>query len=69
MVRQWEDAMPTLRLSRTINRPASAVFGVIADVANLAKWNPTITAARRISDGAARNGRVAEALVTAYREG
>ena len=32
------------------------MFRVIADVANLAKWNPTITASRQLSDGAVGNG-------------
>src|SRR5262249_49321304 len=43
--------MPTLKLSQTIDRPASAVFAVIVDVANLARWNPTIKSARKLSEG------------------
>lgn len=43
--------MPTLKLSQTIDRPVGDVFRVIVDVGNLAQWNPTITAARRLSEG------------------
>src|SRR5262245_42924539 len=48
--------MPILRLSQTIDRPPAEVFLAIADVANLAKWNPTITGSRKVSDGPARSG-------------
>ncbi len=58
--------MPTLRLSQTISRPPSEVFRVIADVANLAKWNPTITAARQISQGAVGNGTQFEMTVRGF---
>jgi hypothetical protein len=58
--------MPTLTLSQTINRPARDVFDVLADVANLAKWNPTITAARKISPGEARDGTEFEMTVRGF---
>jgi uncharacterized protein YndB with AHSA1/START domain len=58
--------MPTLRLSQTINRPTSDVFRVIADVANLARWNPTITAARQLSQGAVGNGTSFEMTVRGF---
>jgi len=48
--------MPILRLSQTIDRPPAEVFLAIADVANLATWNPTITGSRKVSDGPARSG-------------
>src|SRR5262249_25564429 len=50
-ISEAEASMPTLKLSQTIDRPASEVFAVILDVANLAKWNPTIRSARKISGG------------------
>jgi uncharacterized protein YndB with AHSA1/START domain len=43
--------MPLLKLSQVIDRPVPQVFAVIADVANLAKWNPTIKSARKTSAG------------------
>jgi hypothetical protein len=43
--------MPILKLSQVIDRPAADVFAVIADVANIAKWNPTIKSARKVSQG------------------
>jgi hypothetical protein len=43
--------MPLLKLSQVIDRPAAQVFAVIADVANIAKWNPTIKSARKTSAG------------------
>ena len=58
--------MPTLRLSQTIERPASDVFGVLVDVANIAKWNPTVTASRQLSAGAARNGTQFEMTVRGF---
>jgi len=48
--------MPMLKLSQVIDRPVEDVFAVIADVANLAKWNPTIKSARKISEGEPREG-------------
>jgi len=48
--------MAILRLSQTIDRLPAEVFSVIAEVANLAKWNPTITGSRKVSDGPARSG-------------
>src|SRR5262245_42377243 len=58
--------MPTLTLSQTINRPARDVFDVIADVASLAKWNPTITAARQVSLGQPTNGTEFEMTVRGF---
>ena len=58
--------MPTLKLSQTIDRPVGDVFHVIADVGNLAKWNPTITAARRLSEGAVGNGTPFEMTVRGF---
>ena len=58
--------MPTLKLSQTIDRPAADVFSVIADVSNLAKWNPTITASRQLSDGAVGNGTQFEMSVRGF---
>jgi hypothetical protein len=43
--------MPLIKLSQVIDRPAHEMFEVIADVANLAKWNPTIKSARKLSEG------------------
>jgi uncharacterized protein YndB with AHSA1/START domain len=51
-----EAHMPTLKLSQIIERPASDVFSVIVDVANLARWNPTIKSARKVSDGEPAEG-------------
>jgi hypothetical protein len=48
--------MPVLKLSQIIDRPAAQVFGVIADVANLAKWNPTIKSASKTSPGESGEG-------------
>jgi len=48
--------MPTIRLSQVIDRPAHEVFRVIADVARLAEWNPTIKSARKVSDGPTGEG-------------
>ena len=48
--------MPTFKLSQTIERPASDVFAAIVDVANLAKWNPTIKSSRKLSEGAPAEG-------------
>src|SRR5262245_2237311 len=48
--------MALIKLSQVIDRPAREVFAVIADVANLAKWNPTIKSARKLSDGPAGEG-------------
>src|SRR5215471_20121942 len=58
--------MPTLRLSQTINRPGGDVFSVIADVANLAKWNPTITGSKKVTDGAPRTGTQFEMTVRGF---
>jgi len=58
--------MPTLKLSQTINRPAADVFSVIADVANLVKWNPTITGSRKVSEGAARTGTQFEMTIRGF---
>jgi len=43
--------MAVLKLSQVIDRPVHEVFQAIADVANLAAWNPTIKSARKLSDG------------------
>ena len=48
--------MPIIRISQVIDRPARDVFEVIADVANLARWNPTIKSARKLSDGPVGEG-------------
>ena len=48
--------MPIIKLSQVIDRPADQVFRVIADVAKLAEWNPTIKSARKLSDGPAGEG-------------
>src|SRR5262245_9051495 len=48
--------MPTINLSQVIDRPAHEVFRVIADVAKLAEWNPTIKSARKLSDGPVGEG-------------
>jgi len=48
--------MPIIKLSQVIDRPAHEVFRVIADVAKLAEWNPTIKSARKLSDGPASEG-------------
>jgi hypothetical protein len=48
--------MPLIRLSQVIDRPVHEVFRVIADVANLAAWNPTIKSARKLSDGPVGEG-------------
>ena len=45
-----------MKLSQVIDRPPTEVFAVIADVANLARWNPTIKSARKISDGPSGEG-------------
>ena len=58
--------MPTLKLSQTIDRPAAEVFAVIADVAKLATWNPTIKGARQISDGAPGEGTRFEMTVQGF---
>ena len=48
--------MPTLTLSQIIDRPVAEVFDAIADVDNLAKWNPTIKGSRKLSEGPVGNG-------------
>jgi uncharacterized protein YndB with AHSA1/START domain len=48
--------MPVIKLSQVIDRPADDVFRVLADVSNLAAWNPTIKSARKLSDGPAGEG-------------
>jgi len=48
--------MPIIKLSQVIDRPAHEVFRVIADVAKLAEWNPTIKSARKLSDGPVGEG-------------
>ena len=58
--------MPTLRLSQTIDRPVGDVFRVLTDVAHLATWNPTITASRQVSPGAAANGTAFEMTVRGF---
>ena len=58
--------MPTLRLSQTIDRPAGDVFRVLTDVANIAKWNPTVAASRMVSEGTARTGTQFEMTVRGF---
>src|SRR5262245_41313466 len=48
--------MPLIKLSQVIDRSVADVFAVIADVANLATWNPTIKSARRLSGGPVGEG-------------
>jgi uncharacterized protein YndB with AHSA1/START domain len=43
--------MPVLSATQVIQRPIDEVFATVADAANFHKWNPTITSARRLSEG------------------
>jgi uncharacterized protein YndB with AHSA1/START domain len=45
-----------LTRTQTIDRPVEDVFGVVADAANFAAWNPTIKASRRLDAGELGNG-------------
>src|SRR5215469_6151989 len=58
--------MPLFRLSQAIDRPAHDVFRVLADVANLAKWNPTIKSARKLSDGPPGEGTRFEMVIDGF---
>jgi hypothetical protein len=43
--------MPVIRLTQVIHRPVDEVFGVVVDVADFPRWNPTTKTARRLSEG------------------
>jgi uncharacterized protein YndB with AHSA1/START domain len=45
-----------LRRTQVIDKPVEAVFGVVADGGNFARWNPTVRASRRLDDGEVGNG-------------
>ncbi len=48
--------MPTFKLTQVINKPVDEVFKTVIDIADFPKWNPTVTEARKISEGETREG-------------
>ncbi|MDH3729824.1 MAG: SRPBCC family protein [Acidimicrobiia bacterium] len=48
--------MPKIQETRTVSRPRSEVFSYVADFANIAQWDPGVTASERIDKGALRVG-------------
>ena len=48
--------MPVIRRAQVIRRPIDEVFATVADAGRFHEWNPTITSARRLTDGEAGLG-------------
>jgi hypothetical protein len=48
--------MPVIRATQVINRPVDVVFDTVADASSFHRWNPTITHARKVSEGEPRLG-------------
>jgi uncharacterized protein YndB with AHSA1/START domain len=48
--------MAVLRLTQTIDRPAPDVFDAIVDLESFPTWNPTTTAAHKLSPGKTGEG-------------
>jgi polyketide cyclase/dehydrase/lipid transport protein len=48
--------MPVITATQVIERPIDEVFSTVADAATFHRWNPTITSARKLSDGEPRLG-------------
>ncbi len=43
--------MPVITATQVIERSVDEVFATVADAANFHQWNPTITSARKLSEG------------------
>ncbi len=52
--------MPVITATQIIERPVDDVFATVADAANFHQWNPTITSARKLSEGEAGLGSLFE---------
>ena len=48
--------MALITRTQVIQRPVEQVFATVIDAGDFARWNPTITASRQLSDGAIGNG-------------